>query len=60
MQEVAASQTEHDLRMIAEMDHAVPRIELATTPTPQSPVELVGLCRRLRYLRTSLISNTPP
>jgi hypothetical protein len=39
--------------MIAEMDDALVRIELATTPTPELLAELVGLCRWLRYHRTS-------
>jgi hypothetical protein len=38
--------------MIAEMDDALSRIELATTPTPELPAELVGLCRWLRNHRT--------
>jgi hypothetical protein len=52
MQEVCTSQTDADLRMIAEMDDALSRVELATTPTPELPAELVGLRRRLRNHRT--------
>jgi hypothetical protein len=44
--------------MIAEMDDALARIELATTPTPELPAKLVGLCRWLRYHAPRLISNT--
>ena len=53
MQEVRASQTDADLWMIAEMDDALARIALATTPAGELPVELGGLCRRLRYHRSS-------
>jgi hypothetical protein len=53
MQEVRASQTDADLRMIAEMDDALARIALATTPAGELSVELGGLCRRLRYHRSS-------
>jgi hypothetical protein len=53
MQEVGASKTDTNLRMIAQMQEALRHLQLSTTPALGPIVQFAGRCRWPRYHPTT-------